>query len=97
MLTCRSYERLAVETDVVGYPVFPLISQLVEQVPEELAKYIHWGATTQDIMDNASVLQIKQGLDIVKRQLHNLINHVRLLSEKYRDTSVASNDSLPMY
>lgn len=66
--------------------MFPLISQLVEQVPENLAKYIHWGATTQDIMDNASVLQMRKGLNIVKRQLHELINHLRVLSEKYRDT-----------
>ena len=37
------FERLAEETDVVGYPVLPLIRQLAEQTPPEMAKYIHWG------------------------------------------------------
>jgi adenylosuccinate lyase len=53
-------------TDIVGYSVFPLVQQLVEQTPEHLAKYIHWGATAQDIMDDASMLQIKRGLALVE-------------------------------
>ncbi|KAK7189059.1 hypothetical protein DPSP01_012686 [Paraphaeosphaeria sporulosa] len=88
------FERISRETDIVGYPVLPLINQLVEQVPADIAKYIHWGATTQDIMDCASVLQIKQGLKIVKRQLHQLIDCLRGLSERYRDTPMAGRTHL---
>ena len=44
------FERLSQETEIVGYPVLPLVRQLVEQVPEDVGKYIHWGATTQDIV-----------------------------------------------
>jgi len=39
------FERLGAETDVVGYPVLPLIRQLAEQTPPEMAKYIHWGVS----------------------------------------------------
>ncbi|KAK3200097.1 hypothetical protein Dsin_023512 [Dipteronia sinensis] len=39
---------------------------------DDAAKYIHWGATTQDIMDDASMIQIKKGLQIVKRYLDEL-------------------------
>lgn len=60
--------------------------QLVENTPEELAKYIHWGATTQDVMDNASMLQIKRGLDLVKRDLNRLIEILQGMAQKYRDT-----------
>lgn len=51
----------------------------------ELAKYIHWGATTQDIMDCASMLQIRNGLVLVRRLLVDLIECLTGLSTKYRD------------
>lgn len=69
LIHCDSFERLSRETDLVGYPVLPLISQLSEMCAPEIAKYIHWGATTQDIMDVASMLQIQSGLAIVEREL----------------------------
>lgn len=81
-----SFERLSQETEIVGYPVLPLVRQLVEQTPEEIGKYIHWGATTQDIMDVASMLQMKQGLQLVERELDTLVDVLTGLSEKYRDT-----------
>ena len=82
----NSFDRLARETEIVGYPVLPLVMQLVENTPDEIAKYIHWGATTQDIMDDASILQIKRGVQLVKRDLDTLIDILRTLSEKHRDT-----------
>ncbi|KAB8269009.1 L-Aspartase-like protein [Aspergillus minisclerotigenes] len=85
---------LSRETDIVGYPVLPLVMQLVENTPEELAKYIHWGATTQDVMDNASMLQIKRGLDLVKRDLNKLIDILQVMAEKYRDTPMAGRTHL---
>ena len=60
--------------------------QLVEATPAEMAKYIHWGATTQDVMDCASILQIRTGLGILKRELDELIKVVERLAIKYRDT-----------
>jgi 3-carboxy-cis,cis-muconate cycloisomerase len=70
----------------VGYPILPLVRQLVEATPAEHAKYIHWGATTQDIMDDASVLQMRQGLGIVRRHLRELETILRRLSKDHRDT-----------
>jgi hypothetical protein len=48
------------ETDIVGYPILPLVHQLVKQCGEA-GRYVHWGATTQDIMDTAVVLQVRDG------------------------------------
>ena len=36
------------ETDIVGYPILPLVHQLVGMCGEA-GRYVHWGATTQDI------------------------------------------------
>jgi 3-carboxy-cis,cis-muconate cycloisomerase len=71
---------------VVGYPILPLVRQLVDSTPEDMAKYIHWGATTQDIMDTASVLQIRSGLALIRRDLETLVNILAELAERYRDT-----------
>ena len=38
-------------TRVVGYPIVPLLNQMESEAPE-VAAAIHWGATTQDIMDS---------------------------------------------
>jgi 3-carboxy-cis,cis-muconate cycloisomerase len=48
--------------------------------------FIHWGATTQDIMDIASMLQMRKGLQIVRKQLAELIQTLTKLAHTYRDT-----------
>ncbi|KAJ9610489.1 hypothetical protein H2200_005266 [Cladophialophora chaetospira] len=88
------FDRLSHETEIVGYPVLPLVRQLVEHASDEMGKYIHWGATTQDIMDNASILQMRQGLQIVKRNLHELEKILRNLAQEYRDTPMAGRTHL---
>jgi adenylosuccinate lyase len=59
-----------------------------------MAKYIHWGATTQDIMDDASMLQMKEGLRIVRRYLEELIAVLKQLSITHRDTMMAGRTHL---
>src|SRR5262245_14136655 len=52
------FDHMRHETDIVGYPILPLVHQLVEMCGEA-GRYVHWGATTQDIMDTANVLQVR--------------------------------------
>lgn len=89
-----SFEKLAVDTDIVGYPVLPLVEQLTKMVPTEHAKYIHWGATTQDIQDCAAMLQMKQGLILIRRQTIDLIRALEHLAHEHRDTYVKKNKKL---
>ncbi|KAK5046232.1 hypothetical protein LTR84_008375 [Exophiala bonariae] len=88
------FDRLSRETDIVGYPILPLVQQLVEATPAEMAKYIHWGATTQDIMDNASILQIREGLQMVRRELDTMVDILQRLSSEHRDTPMAGRTHL---
>ena len=93
----RSYERLSLSTDIVGYPVLPLVRQFDEHTSKsssEMAKYIHWGATTQDIMDDASMLQVKRGLHIVERYLDELTQILKRSSVEHRDTMMAGRTHL---
>ncbi|MET0773713.1 MAG: lyase family protein [Candidatus Limnocylindrales bacterium] len=47
----------------VGYPILPLLVQLRAGAPAAVAASLHWGATTQDIMDTALGLLIGRSLD----------------------------------
>jgi 3-carboxy-cis,cis-muconate cycloisomerase len=60
---------LVAGTENVGYPVVPLTKQLVALAGPEAGRYVHWGATTQDILDTALVLQMRAGLRLLEADL----------------------------
>ncbi|OWJ68840.1 class-II fumarase/aspartase family protein [Inquilinus limosus] len=87
------YETLRRETEIVGYPILPLVHQLAEAAGEA-GRYVHWGATTQDIMDTANVLQIRAALQIVDRDLRELRAVLAGMAKQYRDTPMAGRTHL---
>jgi 3-carboxy-cis,cis-muconate cycloisomerase len=85
--------RLKRETENVGYPILPLVRQLAERAGDG-GRWLHWGATTQDIMDTAAVLQIRDGLGLIEADLDQLRGHLAALARKYRDTPMAGRTHL---
>ena len=62
-------EKLRAQTERIGYPILGVVSQLNALCRDKLGEYCHWGATTQDITDTATVLQIREGLALVDADL----------------------------
>lgn len=87
------FELMRRETDNVGYPILPLVHQIVKQCGEA-GRYIHWGATTQDIMDTAVVLQVRAGLEIVERDIDAVRGILAGLAKTHRDTPMAGRTHL---
>ena len=87
------WDRLKRETENVGYPILPLVHQLAEQAGEA-GRYVHWGATTQDIMDTASVLQLRAALDLVGADIDALRGILADLAARHRDTPMAGRTHL---
>jgi 3-carboxy-cis,cis-muconate cycloisomerase len=85
--------RLKTETETVGYPILPLVRQIAE-LAGPAGRYLHWGATTQDIIDTAAVLQIRAGLALVEEDLTAARGHLVALARKYRDTPMAGRTHL---
>jgi len=56
---------LRARTLVVGYPILPLLEQIGHDSPEA-ARYVHWGATTQDIMDTGLAVLLGRALDRIE-------------------------------
>jgi 3-carboxy-cis,cis-muconate cycloisomerase len=72
-----------------GFPIIALVQQLREQAGAETAPYVHWGATTQDIMDTACVLQIRAAIETFKRAILELLRRLSDLGERHRATVLA--------
>ncbi len=87
------FDHMRHETDIVGYPILPLVHQMVEMCGEA-GRYIHWGATTQDIMDTAVVLQVRDALDVIETDIRELRAILVDLAAKHRDTAMAGRTHL---
>ncbi|MBY6165527.1 class-II fumarase/aspartase family protein [Pseudooceanicola nitratireducens] len=87
--TCSfDMDRLARETEIVGYPILPIVEQLSAHAGES-GRYLHWGATTQDIMDSATVLQIRSALDLIETGLTTTCAALEDLAKTHCDTPMA--------
>ncbi len=79
--------RLKEEVPLGGNAAIPLARQLVRIVKNndfESSKYVHYGATSQDIIDTALSLTIKEVNKKVVAKLADLENHLADLVTKYR-------------
>jgi 3-carboxy-cis,cis-muconate cycloisomerase len=82
------------QTERIGYPVLPVVQQLVGLCARGLGEWCHWGATTQDITDTATVLQIRDALALVEQDLAALSDSLAALARRYRDTPMAGRSNL---
>jgi 3-carboxy-cis,cis-muconate cycloisomerase len=72
-----------------GFPIIALVQQLRTHAGADAAPYVHWGATTQDIMDTASVLQIRAAIELSKRAMREIMRHLSELAQRHRRTVMA--------
>jgi 3-carboxy-cis,cis-muconate cycloisomerase len=85
-------ETLVWATAKAGNPAIPLIAALTEQVAAdnpEAARYVHWGATSQDAMDTGLVLQLRDALDALDADLARLSRACAALAESSAETPIA--------
>jgi 3-carboxy-cis,cis-muconate cycloisomerase len=81
------------DADNVGYPILGLVRQLSEKLGDA-GRYVHWGATTQDIVDSATVLQVRAALAIIERDMAAVSAALANLAAKYRDTPMSGRTHL---
>ena len=71
--------------DQTLHPIVPLIRAFKDICEGGAGEYIHWGATTQDIMDSAVVLQLKDAIAIIEQRLHEMDDVLAEMAARYRD------------
>ena len=86
--------KLADQTRRIGYPILGVVSQINALCRDKLGEFCHWGATTQDITDTATVLQLREALDLVGAELDGVAAALAALAERHRDTPMIGRSNL---
>lgn len=84
---------LARAAATAGNLAIPLVKQLtvlVAQKDKEAARYVHWGATSQDAIDTGRILQLRQALVLISAELDLFATILGELAHKNRGTLVAA-------
>ena len=80
---------LAHDAERAGNLAIPMVQQLTAFVAKdhaEAAKFVHWGATSQDAIDTGLVLQLRDALDLIDRGLAELARALIAQIKQHRDT-----------
>lgn len=82
---------------VAGNLAIPLVKMLtshVAKVDTDAARYVHWGATSQDVIDTATVLQLRAAIDALLGDLDRAIAGFAKLAKQHRETAVVARTLL---
>ncbi len=83
-----------------GFPIIALVQELRKQVDAEAAPFVHWGATTQDVMDTAFVLQLRATIKLMGERIRQIARNLSALADQHRATVLAgrthSQQALPI-
>ena len=86
-----------------GNLAIPLVRALTAEVARsnpEAARYVHWGATSQDVIDTAAMLTLRAGIDALAADLDRATRAFAALAQKHRNTAVVARTwlqhALPM-
>lgn len=75
--------------DKTVHPLISVIRQLADQCEGDAGRYVHWGATTQDVMDTAIILQIKDSYPLLTKSVNSIVETLAALATTYRDVPMA--------
>lgn len=79
-------EEMKIKFDKVGFPILPFVHQLTKACDTETARWVHYGATTQDILDTGTVLQMKEAFPLIEEALEGIIQALVKVSKEHKNT-----------
>ncbi len=82
------------EAELAGTPAIPLVGMLTSQIGDDAKKFVHWGATSQDAIDTALMLQMRDGIDLLVNGLLDVCAVCERLAEQHRYTLMAGRTLL---
>ncbi|HEX7734136.1 MAG TPA: 3-carboxy-cis,cis-muconate cycloisomerase [Ktedonobacteraceae bacterium] len=74
---------------LAGTPVIPLVKMLTARVEAPARRFVHWGATSQDAIDTALMLQMREGLNLLGSSAEAICASCAQLAEQHRHTLMA--------
>lgn len=82
-------EEIRNEIKKTSHPLMPQIRYLTKLVSPEAGRWIHWGATTQDIIDTGLMLQTKKAQELILKQSKTLLKKLLSYAKQYRSLVIA--------
>lgn len=79
------FEALLADFTITGHPFVPLVHAYKKICDNNAGEYVHWGATTQDILDTGVALQIKEAYEILMPRFEELYKVVAERAEKHKN------------
>jgi 3-carboxy-cis,cis-muconate cycloisomerase len=76
----------ALRAGTLAIPLVKLLTEKVNAKDSDSARYVHWGATSQDVADTALILLLKRAHSIISGDLLRLEDALQQLSEQHKDT-----------
>jgi 3-carboxy-cis,cis-muconate cycloisomerase len=86
-------QKLAEAAALAGNLAIPLVKQLKALVAadnKDAAGFVHWGATSQDPIDTALVLQLREALPLISADLEKLCDRTAKMADQHRDTPIVA-------
>ena len=75
----------------------PLVAALTDEVAKtdaEAARFVHWGAAAQDLIDSALMLELRAGIDVLITDLNSAIDGFTAIAGRHRRTAAVARTSL---
>jgi 3-carboxy-cis,cis-muconate cycloisomerase len=88
------FAKLKTATEHIGYPVLPVVQQLTTLCKDDLGQWCHWGATSQDITDTATVLQIRSAFELIELEMKAVSESLSRLARDHRNTPMIGRSNL---
>jgi 3-carboxy-cis,cis-muconate cycloisomerase len=85
----NSLAQAGVNSGNIAIPLIKALTALVAEVDNRAAGYVHWGATSQDIIDTALVLQLRQAMTLIESDLSRLCESISGLVKLHKRTPAA--------
>jgi 3-carboxy-cis,cis-muconate cycloisomerase len=84
----------------IAIPLVKALTAVVAKADTEAARYVHWGATSQDVIDTAAMLTLRAGIDVLLTDLDRAVAGFARLARAHRDTMMVARTwlqhALPM-
>ena len=77
-----------------GNPAVPFVAELKSRLPESAAQWVHFGATSQDVLDSAMMLVARDAVSLVLADLDRLAGAAAAVAEEHRSTRMAARTLL---
>jgi 3-carboxy-cis,cis-muconate cycloisomerase len=84
----------------LAIPLVKALTAKVAQYDPEAARYVHWGATSQDVIDTAAMLGLRAGIDVLIGDIDRAVAGFAKLARQHRSTAMVARTwlqhALPM-